>query len=72
MKLKEQESSGSSNMSAELACIRDSASAELSAVDEYFVKWNDMFVAKVMTYEEKLQTHVVEIAGVKVALSSFV
>ena len=41
-------------------------------MDEYFVKSHDMFVVKVMTYEEKPQTHVIKIAGVKDALSNFV
>ena len=61
MKLKEQESSRSSNQSSELACIRDPANAKLSAVDEYFVKSNDMCVVKVKTYEEKPHTHVIDL-----------
>ena len=38
----------------ELASVGDSASAELSAVDEYFAESNDMCVVKAMTYEEEL------------------
>ena len=53
----------------ELTSVRDSAHAELSAVDEYLTELNDTCVVKAMTYEEKPQTHVVEIAGIKEALS---
>ena len=46
----------------------DPANPELSAVVEYLDKLKDVCVAKTMTYEEKSQRRVAEIAGVKEAL----
>jgi len=48
---------------------RESASAELSAVLEYYAKIKERCIAKPETYEERKRRRVAEITGLKEALA---
>ena len=52
----------------ELTSDRDLGNTDLSAVMEYFTKFNDMCVANAMPCEEKSQRRVNATAGLKEAL----
>lgn len=70
VKYKTQEFTGLDKSVTDLSGDRDSASTELAAVDEYYLKLQDRCVAKPPSYEERKKRRDAEIAGLKEALTT--
>jgi len=69
VKYKTQEAATLDKEIAELSGDRETASTELAAVDEYYVKMKERCIAKPEAYEERKARREAEIAGLKEALS---
>merc|ERR1712129_59556 len=69
VKYKTQESKAQDKTTAEYSSDRETASAELSAVLDYYGKIKDRCIAKPETYAERARRRQAEITGLKEALS---
>jgi len=69
VKYKTQEAKGQDKTAAEYSADRETTSAELSAVNDYYSKIKDRCIAKPETYAARAARREAEIAGLKEALS---
>merc|ERR1712238_413881 len=68
-KEKTQEAEGMDKTASEYSADRETTSAELSAVNDYYAKIKDRCIAKPETYAARTERRAAEIAGLKEALS---